>query len=361
LRVLVAPDSLGGWLSATELCTRVQASIGGLPDLDLVLHPMADGGEGSLAVMRHHCSGPISEAWLSGPLGEQRRVQSLGLGEARFLESALVIGLPSGHGSGEPMRGSTRGLGEWILGSQSSLIIGLGGSSTVDGGIGMLRALGLEVLDARGEPVPPGARGLLHVAQTRGELPTLPGMEIWCDVRSPLEECVHRYGPQKGLAEDQLDELRAGMLRWGQVLATWSSECGRGGLSPGLPGGGAAGGLGFALAAMGAQLRPGVEAIGTRTGLKARLAEADWVIGAEGQLDQSSFEGKPMGELIGWSREADCRVLALVGRAVHTPPPPEGPDQIIEIGREPDLEEALRRALSKLPTSMGWEMRTEKC
>ena len=136
---------------------------------------------------------------MSGPLAERREVSTLQWDSEVFLESALAVGLSAGHGSGEPMRSSTRGLGEWMRAeSGRSLCIGLGGSSTVDGGIGMLRGLGFEVLNV-GRPVMPGAVGLMDARQIVGEGPERLDVEIWSDVRTSLSQSVIRYGPQKGL------------------------------------------------------------------------------------------------------------------------------------------------------------------
>ena len=282
-------------------------------------------------------------------------MEALSLPGCIFLESAQAMGLPAGHGSGDPARASSRALGEWMrLHGDSPLVIGLGGSSTVDGGIGVLRALGLEVVSASGEPVQPGALGLLDAARVEGGIQFSSEVQVWCDIRSPVSECVERFGPQKGLSSSMLAPVAEAMTRWAEVLVSYAQSQGRGGLSASVLGGGAAGGVGLALAALGAELCPGFDAIASRTGLAGELERASWVICGEGRLDAGSFDGKPLGEVTRLARRHQCGVIAVVGRAEDVPSPPYGPDIVLELGQTLSPSEAMRVAMARLCKTMGW-------
>ena len=311
--VLVAPDSMGGWLSAVDYCQLAKRELLAHGSVEVAVHPLADGGEGTAQVLRHHLKARTLRHRVTGPLGDLRDVEALSLPGCIFLESAQAIGLPAGHGSGDPARASSGALGEWMrLHPDAPLVIGLGGSSTVDGGIGLLRTLGVDVVSASGEPVQSGALGLLDAARVEGSLQFSSEVQVWCDIRSPVSECVERFGPQKGLKSSMLAPVTEAMTRWAEVLVSYSQSRGRGGLTPSVQGGGAAGGVGLALAAaLGAELCPGFDAIASRTGLAEKLERASWVICGEGRLDEGSFDGKPLGEITRLARRHQCGVIAV--------------------------------------------------
>jgi glycerate kinase len=354
--VLVAPDSMGGWLSAVDYCMLAERELSALGSLEVAVHPLADGGEGTAEVLRHHLRPRTLQHRVSGPLGELRDVEALSLPGGIFLESAQAMGLPAGHGSGDPAHASSRGLGEWMrLHGNDHMVIGLGGSSTVDGGVGLLRGLGLEVVDLSGEPIRSGALGLLDAARIEGVIPFSSKVEVWCDVRTPVSECVERFGPQKGLKASMLAPVNEAMMRWAEILISYAHSQGRDGLSASLPGGGAAGGAALALtAALGAELCPGFDAIARLTSLEGELERASWVICGEGRLDMGSFDGKPLGEITRLARRHQCGVIALVGRAEDVQSPPDGPDIVIELGQSLSPSEAMRVAIARLSKTMGW-------
>lgn len=346
-RVLVAPDSWGGFLGAPEVAERVVARLRqrGIP---AVAHPLSDGGEGLLQTLRAH--GPLGSqpVRVCDALGQARDTE-LGLlaapggpgertAETAVVETALAIGR-AGLDRLRPLDASSAGVADLLRAVRSpQLWIGLGGSATVDGGLGMLQALGLVAEDRRGEALEgPPARLLGQVRALRGLGPVLPLGEVLADVRTPLSQATARFGPQKGLAEDELGPLSQALSRWAEVLATWAQGQGRH-LDPELPGGGAAGGLGLALAALGLPLRPGAATIADHTGLDAAIERADRVLTGEGRLDGSSYEGKVVGEVVTRARARGRPVLALVGRC--TPEGAAGVDAVYE-AREPRIQALL--------------------
>ncbi len=322
MRVVFAPDSYGGFLSAPAACRLLQRVLA-LRGLAVAIHPMADGGEGSLDVLRFH--------------GLAQRVE--------FVESAAWLG------PGEPgMVASWQERSSVALGvrlarcGDGPVLVGLGGTATMDGGAGALQALGLRLLDLRGRslPAPLPAGELGRVRRVAGARPfggTL--LEVLRDVSSPLGRAATLYGPQKGMQAREIPSQRSALESWGRALQGW---CRRGGQAPPplqLAGGGAAGGLGFALACCGARLVPGAERIARLTGLRSALAGAGVVVLGEGCMDATSFEGKVAQVVLQQARALGVpRVAALVGSARSLPPAPEGPDEVVEAG-EPSMEAFL--------------------
>ena len=224
------------------------------------------------------------------------------------------------------------------------LLVGLGGTSTMDGGAGALQALGLILRDGRGRALPPALAGidLASVGRVQGPVP-LRGrlVELLCDVSSPLALAPELYGPQKGLSELDVARQRQVFERWAAVLGRWRLEHDLAPLPLDMPGGGAAGGLGFALASVGARLVADADRIARLTGLAARLRGADVVVLGEGRLDRTSFEGKVAQVVLCHARRAGVPlVMALVGSECGAPPPPAGPDAVIQAG-EPSMEAFL--------------------
>lgn len=330
---LYAPDSYGGFLTAPQAARLVPAS--------WRRHPMSDGGEGLLAALCwHRPEHSRRRARVPDVSGDARDVFYLDGPDGFLIESAAVVGPVAGMVP--PRQRTTEGLGillASLLPAGRPITIGLGGSATIDAGLGVLRGLGAGHTGAR-----------LH--SRHGPL-TLPALDlsqvvVWCDVQTPLRSCMARFGPQKGLLPAEIPGQSAAALRWATALNAARAARGLSPLSVDLPGGGAAGGLGFALAAMGARLVAGAAAFADATALDAAIAGADGVILGEGRLDETSYEGKVAATVTQRARRAGKPVAALVGCAQGVPPPPEGPDQITLIG-EQDIRtfRAAARALQE--------------
>lgn len=319
MRVVYAPDSYGGFLSAPAACRLVQRVLG-LRGIRVDPHPMADGGEGTLEVLRFH-----------------------GVAEGlEVVESARWIGPGCPGMEGSWHQRSTLGLGRRMARpGDGPLLVGLGGSSTVDGGAGALQALGLILRDRRGRALPLGLPGsaLGEVATVHGPLP-LRGrlVELLVDVSTPIADAPALYGPQKGMAHDEIPAQRWALEAWAGLLGGWRRGLGLDPLPLTVHGGGAAGGLGYARASAGARIVPGAERLARLTGLAASLRGADAVVLGEGCMDRTSFEGKVAQAVLARARAAGVpRVLALVGSARDLAPAPGGPDRVVATG-EPSME-----------------------
>ena len=297
-RVILAPDSFKGTMSAAQVCQILEGEIKRLaPDVELISIPMSDGGEGMAQSYVSLLGGSLHSQTVSGPAGKPVEAQYGLLPDGRVvMEMAACAGLPLMEGRLDPLNASTYGLGELICHVANSgckrLLMGLGGSASNDCGIGMAAALGYRFLDGSGRELEALARNLGAVEDI---VPPekLPDMEICaaCDVDNPL--CGPRgaalvFGPQKGLkpreaaAHDTAMEHFAGLLK--EKLGRDVKD---------VPGAGAAGGLGAGmLAFLNARLQPGIELLLDSADFDSLLDSADLVITGEGRLDGQSLAGK---------------------------------------------------------------------
>lgn len=350
--VLFAPDSFGGWRSSVEIARLVRTHLA-THGLAVAVHPMSDGGEGLLDALLAHRPGVVERVPVRGPLRRGAVGATARTGGLTVVESASAIGL-AGWGQGDPLQATSFSLGVLLCAAarkrRGSLVVGLGGTATLDAGLGVLQALGVRAVHAQGRPLEPGAgaRQLFAIDRLEGDPTELGMLEVWCDVATPLARAPARFGPQKGLSPDDAPRLTAAFARFADLLNAWRRRRGLRALDPELPGGGAAGGVGFALAALDATLKPGAAAFADHTGLDAALRRAHTVILGEGRLDPSSFDGKVAQLVTRRARARGLRVAALVGQSVSPPDPPWGPDLIVEAGEVPDRESALARACSTL-------------
>jgi glycerate kinase len=300
VRVLLAPDSFGGTLSAAEAARALadgwQAAAPG-DDLDLL--PLSDGGPGLVGVLASALPGSrLVEVQVEDPLARTVPARLLVDGTVAYVESAAAAGLHLLEpGERAPLRTTTYGVGQLLRAAldqgATRLVVGLGGSATNDGGAGMLAALGLGRHDAAGERLPSGAEPLLRIAGLQGTLdPRLSGVELVAatDVDAPLlgpGGASAVFGPQKGAAPDDVPVLDAALTRWAEVLEAHLGVSVRD-----LPGAGAAGGLGAALLAVGARREPGIALVRRLVRLDERVGGADLVVTGEGCLDGTSLMGK---------------------------------------------------------------------
>jgi len=307
MRIIVAPDSFKGSLSALAVAEAMARGIRTVfPEAEVVLVPIADGGEGTVEALVAATGGSLLHADVQGPLGEPVRAHwgVSGDGSTAFIEMASASGLPLVPREGrDPRRTSTFGTGELLQAALAAglrrLVIGIGGSATNDGGTGMARALGVRFLDAQGQDLPEGGAALVRLARI-----DLSGLDqrlaecailVACDVDNPL--CGPRgasavYGPQKGATPDMVAELDAAL---GVFAAVAAAATGRDIAL--LPGAGAAGGLGAGLLYFTpASLRPGVAIVLETTGFEALVQGADLVLTGEGRTDYQTAMGKaPVG------------------------------------------------------------------
>ena len=323
MNILIAPDSFKGSLPALLVAQAIAAGIQQvLPQAQIKLLPMADGGEGTLDALLHALHGERHHVHVTDLLGAQRQVDYgvLGHGSAAIavLEAAQVVGLNLVGTSAVAQR-STLDLGELIRHcldrNLRQFLIGLGGSGSNDGGVGLLAALGVRFSAASGKPITPNLEGLAALQQiTWDQLdPRLAECDITLlsDVDNPLcgaQGATAIYGPQKGVAEKDVAQFDARLQQFALLGDAWAGRA----LSL-QPGAGAAGGLGYALLLCGAQGRSGAEGICELLQLDAALAAADWVITGEGKSDAQTLHGKLPWVVAQHARRAQVPALLLSG------------------------------------------------
>lgn len=266
------------------------------------LVPQADGGEGTVAALVAARGGRIRRSDVTGPRGGSVTAEWGWIPEEKraVIEMAAASGLARlDPKQRDPMRTTTRGTGELLMEAVRAgarrVLVGLGGSATVDGGLGLARALGFECRDASGRSVDEGGRGLQQVETIRRRDETHAfedvNVTVASDVSNPLlgeDGGVRVFAPQKGADAGRVEQLEAGMEQWADVLEEYTGRSLRD-----RPGAGAAGGLGFALAALlDADLQPGAKVMMEATGLNSRLPDADVLITGEGQMDRQTLFGK---------------------------------------------------------------------
>lgn len=349
MNVVVAIDSLKGSLSSMEAGRAAGEGIRRVyPEADVIICPLADGGEGTVEALAgdtegkgtaealagdpnrkgtaealaKNAGGGICKVEVTGPLGEKVTCKYGVLpGHVGVIEMAEAAGLalvpPELR---NPLHTTTYGVGEAIKDAIANgcrkFIIGLGGSSTNDGGVGMLQALGFEFSDKEGKPIAFGAKGLENLASISLEhaLPQLKECEfhVACDVENPLcghNGCSAVFGPQKGADEEMVQWMDQWMSRYAGLATEKLPQA-----NPSYPGVGAAGGLGFAfLTFLHASLESGIEIILKETGLEEKIRNADIVVTGEGRLDGQSVMGKAPVGVARLAKKYGKPVLAFAG------------------------------------------------
>lgn len=324
MKVVVAVDSFKGSLTSMEAGNAVKDGIlRAIPQAQVIVRPLADGGEGTTDAFIEGLGCQRAELTVSGPMGRPVRACYGWLPKDRtaVMEMAAAAGLTMIPDTEKnPMRATTFGVGEMILHAVKKgcreFILGIGGSATNDGGLGMLMALGYEFTDKSGCPVPQGAAGLGQTARISGErvLPELKEctFRVACDVTNPLcgtNGATYIYGPQKGVAADIMEGLDRDMAGFADVTAAYLGTDNRE-----VPGAGAAGGLGFALMGyLGASLEPGVSLLLKATGLEDVLKDADVAVTGEGRLDGQTAMGKAPVGVAELAKKYGITVLAFAG------------------------------------------------
>jgi glycerate kinase len=326
VRVLIAVDKFKGSLTAVEVAERIAAGLRRtVPDVEVESVPVADGGDGTVdaAVAAGF---DRREVTVTGPLGEPVRAayalrSADGAAVVEMAEASGLRHLPPGVFA--PLTATTYGTGEVLRAALDagtrSLVLGVGGSATTDGGAGMLAALGARFLDADGASVGPGGAALAGVASA-----DLSGLDarlaevdvvLASDVDNPMlgvKGAAAVYGPQKGASAEDVAVLDVALRRYAERLGAIEAAA--------APGAGAAGGLGFgALVGLGATFRPGVQVLFDILGFAGSLARADLVITGEGSLDTQTLHGKAPAGVAAAARDRGLTVVAVCGRLTLGP------------------------------------------
>ena len=322
-RIIVAPQAFKGSADARAVAEAIAEGLRAVwPDALVDLVPVADGGEGTVRAIVEAAGGEYRDSAVTDPLGRTVRARwgLLDRGETAVIEMAAASGLPlvtdnerdarraSSYGTGELLRAAARA-------GARRVIIGIGGSATNDGGAGMLRALGLRLVDERGADLPEGGAALARLARIEGELdPALRGLELLVasDVRNPLtgpRGASAVFGPQKGASPEDVRVLDAALAHYADVVARRAGRDVRH-----EAGAGAAGGVGFALMAMlGARLRSGADLVLDAVRFDERARQAWLCVTGEGRLDGQSLFGKATITVARRAHAAGTPVAAIVG------------------------------------------------
>lgn len=322
-RVVIAPDSFKGSLRAVDVARAIgDGWLSVRSDDEIILLPMADGGEGTCdaleAVMPGSRRMPLdvsgatgkayTPSWLLVPDLDGPDAD-LGVVELASISSIELVAPDALR----PLDASSGGFGEAIRAALdygvNRLVLAIGSSASSDGGAGLFQALGAQVLDANGLPVPPGARGVARVASvdlSRMMSPPPGGVTVLTDVVSPLlgpEGAAAVFGPQKGATAADVATIEAALARWSTLISA----------DAGAPGSGAAGGVGFALLAWGAVLVPGAQHVARLLELDAKVADATLVITGEGRFDDQSARGKAPSIVLAAAQRARVDAAVVAG------------------------------------------------
>ncbi|MCI5769226.1 MAG: glycerate kinase [Dorea longicatena] len=324
MKVVIAIDSLKGSLSSMEAGMAIKDGIlAAKPDAEVIVKPLADGGEGTTDALIEGMNGERIDLTVTGPMHTPVDAYYGYLKDTNtaVMEMASAAGITLVPDSEKnPLLATSYGVGEMINDAIQrgcrNFIIGIGGSVTNDGGIGMLKALGVRFLDENGEDAGEGGQALAKIARidVSGMNPLLKEchIQVACDVNNPLcgeNGSTYVYGPQKGVTEDMKKTLDEAMAHFARVTSeTLENDY------MNTPGAGAAGGLGYAfLAYTGAALTPGIELILDAVGLEEELSGADVVVTGEGRLDFQTAMGKAPVGVAKLAKKYNAKVIAFAG------------------------------------------------
>ena len=339
MTIVVAPDSFGGWKTAGDVADRVAQRLEKAGH-EVLRCPMSDGGEGLLdALDRAGVLERMVDVVSVGPHGEARTGPVGWMGGCPIVESSVWL---RSSGVVAPWQATSVGLGRILAGLPGQpAVIGLGGSSTVDMGLGMLVGLGGRLWDGSGRPLSPSPDEMHRLAH----IELAPGLgrawTVWSDVSTTVGDGARRFGPQKGVTD--LTRLSEGWAHVVAVLTAWRASHGLDPVPLDLPGGGAAGGLGFTLACLGASMVPGAQAVAD---LLLPENTPQLVITGEGRLDATTADHKVVASIAEWCVQGGVRFAAVVGCVGDGRPELPGPVYVCD--GSPDRGLALDLALDRL-------------
>lgn len=324
MKVVVAIDSLKGSLTSLEAGEAIQKGIlRAISDAEVIVRPLADGGEGTVEALTRGMNGRYEKITVTDPLGRPTDAVYGILEDSHtaIIEMSAAAGITLIDAKDRnPMNTTTYGVGEMIKDAIGKgcrhFFIGIGGSATNDGGIGMLQALGYGMLDTEGKQVSFGAKGLAELVSITDEnvLPELKEctFQIACDVKNPLcgeLGCSAIFGPQKGATPDMIAQMDSWLGKYTLLTTNRYKKA-----DSQYPGTGAAGGMGFAfLSYMNAELRSGVQIVLEETKLEEYIRNADIVVTGEGCLDGQSVMGKAPIGVAALAKKHHKKVIAFAG------------------------------------------------
>ena len=365
MKIVLAPDKFKGSLSAAEVAAAMAEGVRRVnPAAEIDLCPVADGGEGTVAALVAATGGRIESRRVVGPRPDMQVDAQFGVlsdQKTAVVEMSAASGLALlSSEDRDPMRTTTFGSGQLLLESAKlpgieRILLGIGGSATVDGGIGAAQACGLPVIldclgpaDPREPLVGEDLERVVLVKHARGSPIDRVRITVACDVTNPLfgpNGAAHVFGPQKGATPEQIDRLDA-------LLKRLAERCGK---LPeaNTPGAGAAGGMGFAmLAFFHADLKPGFDIVADAVRLRDRLRGADLCLTGEGRLDRSSLAGKAAVGVGRVCQEMKIPCTAIVGSRADDLPANEAPFKSVHVtqAKGTSLQESMRNARELIAT-----------
>jgi len=329
MKIVIAMDSFKGTLKAHEACKIISDAIAYvLSDAIIVIKPMADGGEGTARAMIEAADGLWIPRITMGPL-KQMQVEA---GFASFSDETTLVEMASASGlellkpeQFNPLKATTYGTGQLIKAAvqhrTKRILLAVGGSATVDGGVGAAMALGWKFLDYKKNTVPLGGEGLEKIAEIIKPDPSLllnhedrpVEVKVLCDVDNPLcgeQGAAEVYGPQKGATPQMVKQLDKSLAHLAKLVR---EQLGR--EIENIPGAGAAGGLAAgAVAFMNATIVSGIETVMARSNLRRELESADWIITGEGSFDRQSLSGKVISGILKMALQTNTRVAVIAGQ-----------------------------------------------
>lgn len=327
MKVVVAIDSLKGSLTSMQAGKAIRTGIlNVMPQCEVIVKPLADGGEGTTEALSEGLGGELVTVKVHGPLETEVDASYGWIQESKtaIMEMAAAAGIILVGKEKRPLDATTYGVGEMILDAVQrgcrNFIIGIGGSATNDGGIGMLSALGYEFFDPEGKLLGISADSLSKVSRISGEkVPAILSecsFKIACDVTNPLcgvNGATYIYGPQKGITEEMKEDLDLAMASYAEAAAKFSGiDYSK------IPGAGAAGGLGFAfLNFLNGNLQPGIELVLDAVEMEKAMEAADLVFTGEGQLDYQTAMGKAPIGITKLAKKHGAKVIALAGAVIE--------------------------------------------
>ncbi|WP_044748229.1 glycerate kinase [Bacillus alveayuensis] len=323
MNIVIAPDSYKGSLTAIEVGTTIQkAFLSEFPQASIEVIPMADGGEGTLDAFIYAVGGERVPIEVTGPLGDKIETEYGVLNDRKtvVIEIAKIVGLPMvPPEKRDPYKTTSYGIGEVIIHAMEKgyrqFIIGLGGSATNDGGLGMLQALGAAFIDSNGQIVKPFGEFVKEIAiadfSSLHPLVKECQFQIASDVDNPLcgeRGASHVFGPQKGATPRQVFELDKALDHYANVIEKKIGKSYKN-----VKGAGAAGGLGYAFLLLGGKMMSGSRIVAEVTQLEEKIKKADWVITGEGQSDFQTLYGKVPSYVAAISRQYEAKPILISG------------------------------------------------
>jgi len=324
MKIVIAPDSFKETLSAFEVASAIESGFQNVfPEAEIIKIPIADGGEGTVDAMVRATNGSFEFSEVEGPMGENTRAKwgMLGNSKTAVIEIAEACGLHLvSANKRNPMAASSYGVGQLVIAAldkgAKKIIIGLGGSSTNDGGYGFLRAIGVQFLDSKGNELNGHFETLsllsdINLSHIDKRIMNT-SIEIACDVDNPLlghQGATRVFAAQKGASNKMIEELESIMTHYYEVISGQLKSQARD-----QPGFGAAGGLGFGISAFSnSELKSGISIVLETLNFNQYLLDADLVITGEGRIDSQSERGKAPIGVIRYANQFNCRVFVIAG------------------------------------------------